>query len=193
MGAMNAFLEHLTRSNSTPRAAIDAATATVGTAGRSLRFAAALGAGCAGGVFFAFSSFIMKALKDLPDSQGIAAMQSINRAAPTPLFMGVLFGTAIVGVALGVNAARNMDQAGSHWVVIGAALYLVGIIVTAAYHVPHNDALARLDANDISSADAWHSYLRNWTAWNHVRMLTSLGGAASFVLAAVAARPSARI
>jgi len=42
---------------------------------------AALGAGLNGGVFFAFSTFVMPALSRLPASQGIAAMQSINVAA----------------------------------------------------------------------------------------------------------------
>jgi uncharacterized membrane protein len=31
-----------------------------------------------GGIFFAFSAFVMKALDRLPPAQGIAAMQSIN-------------------------------------------------------------------------------------------------------------------
>ena len=37
-----------------------------------------IGAGIIGGVFFAFSTFIMKALAELPASQGAAAMQRIN-------------------------------------------------------------------------------------------------------------------
>jgi uncharacterized membrane protein len=40
--------------------------------------AAALGAGLNGGVFFAFSGFVMPALQRLPAAQGIAAMQSIT-------------------------------------------------------------------------------------------------------------------
>lgn len=40
--------------------------------------AALLGAALIGGVFFAFSSFIMKALARLPSAEGVAAMQSIN-------------------------------------------------------------------------------------------------------------------
>ena len=39
---------------------------------------ALLGAAVIGGVFFAFSSFIMKALARIPSPEGIAAMQSIN-------------------------------------------------------------------------------------------------------------------
>ena len=62
--------------------------------------ATALGCGLVAGVFFAFSSFVMPALRRLPAAQGVAAMQSINRLAPTPVFMTALFGTALA--ALGV-------------------------------------------------------------------------------------------
>ena len=40
--------------------------------------ATTLGCGLNAGVFFAFSTFVMPALKRLPAAQGIAAMQSIN-------------------------------------------------------------------------------------------------------------------
>ena len=44
---------------------------------------AALGCAMMAGVFFAFSSFVMPALRRLPATQGIAAMQAINVAAVT--------------------------------------------------------------------------------------------------------------
>jgi uncharacterized membrane protein len=56
--------------------------------------ATALGCGLVAGVFFAFSTFVMPALKRLPPAHGIAAMQSINTVAVTPAFMTALFGTA---------------------------------------------------------------------------------------------------
>jgi uncharacterized membrane protein len=45
---------------------------------------AALGCGLVAGVFFAFSTFVMKALARLPAEQGIAAMQAINVAVRSP-------------------------------------------------------------------------------------------------------------
>jgi uncharacterized membrane protein len=50
----------------------------------------ALGCGVNAGVFFAFSSFVMHALSRLPPTQGMAAMQSINVVAVTPVFMTAL-------------------------------------------------------------------------------------------------------
>jgi hypothetical protein len=46
-----------------------------------LAFAGALGSGLMAGAFFAFSTFVMRALARLPAAEGIAAMQSINVAA----------------------------------------------------------------------------------------------------------------
>ena len=60
----------------------------------------ALGCGLVAGVFFAFSSFVMPALKRLPPAQGISAMRSINRLAVTPAFMTALFGTAAACLGL---------------------------------------------------------------------------------------------
>jgi len=57
-----------------------------------------LGCGLVGGVFFAFSAFVMNALANLAPAQGIAAMQSINRSAIRPTFMIALFGTALTWV-----------------------------------------------------------------------------------------------
>jgi uncharacterized membrane protein len=54
----------------------------------------ALGCGLAAGIFFAFSTFVMKALGKLAPSQGIAAMQSIYVAIINPWFLRLFFGTA---------------------------------------------------------------------------------------------------
>jgi hypothetical protein len=48
-----------------------------------------LGCGLIAGVFFSFSSFVMKALAELPPAQGIAAMQSINVVVINRWFMSV--------------------------------------------------------------------------------------------------------
>ena len=57
-----------------------------------LTLAAALGAGLVAGIFFAFSAFIMSALKRLPPKGGISAMQSIIVAVLNPAFFFVFFG-----------------------------------------------------------------------------------------------------
>jgi hypothetical protein len=61
----------------------------------ALTIVTALGCGLCAGVFFAFSSFVMKALARLPPADAVAAMQAINVVAVTPAFMAALFGTAL--------------------------------------------------------------------------------------------------
>ena len=149
---------------------------------RTLTIIAAVGAGVSGGVFFAFSTFVMKALGRLPDAQAVTAMNAINKAAPTPLFMLALFGTGAVSVALSVVAFGHLDQSWAPFVLIGTALYLVCLVLTMAYHVPHNEALALVDPRSPGAARAWAQYLSPWTAWNHVRTVTALTGATAFIL-----------
>ena len=163
---------------------LDAAAAPVMLGGttRTLTLIATIGAGIAAGVFFAFSTFVMAGLRKLPPAQGLAAMQQINIAAPTPPFMIVLFGTALISVVLGVGALRHLDSPGAMLRLVGAAAYLLAIVLTAAYHVPHNDALAKLDPRAAGSAHAWLVYARDWTALNHLRTLGSAAGTALFAL-----------
>ena len=150
---------------------------------RALTLAAAVGAGVAGGVFFAFSTFVMKALADLPPANGVAAMQSINRRAPSPWFMALLFGTAALCVALVVSAILRWDEASAPYQLAGGLIYLVAIVLTIAYHVPRNDALALVDPASDGAAAAWSRYLAEWVPWNHVRTLTTIASAVLFVLA----------
>jgi uncharacterized membrane protein len=55
-----------------------------------------LGCGLIAGAFFAFSTFVMKALGNLPPAHGIAAMQSINVVVINPWFLTPFIGTAVV-------------------------------------------------------------------------------------------------
>ncbi|MGH9027530.1 MAG: DUF1772 domain-containing protein [Acidimicrobiia bacterium] len=144
-----------------------------------LTVVAALGCGLAAGALFAFSSFVMKALARLPAAQGIAAMQSINLQAPTPWFMTALFGTAAVCVALVVTSFVVGDEPYALYLLIGGGLYLVGtILLTIAYHIPRNNALAIVDPDGADAARDWARYVVRWTAWNHVRVAAALAAAA---------------
>ena len=151
---------------------------------KTLTLIAAIGAGLAGGVLFAFSTFVMSGLGRASDRSGLEAMQGINKAAPTPVFMTLLFGTAVVCVLLGISAVRRLDEPVARWQLAGCALYLLMIVVTAAYHVPHNDALALVDPDSAGAGATWRHYLSTWTAWNHMRTLACAGSAVALTVAA---------
>jgi len=154
---------------------------------RVLTLIAAIGAGLSGGVFLAFSGFVMAAVRRLPDRQGLAAMNEINRQAPKdPIFMLALFGTGALVIALGIQALRQLSHPASKYQLAGAALLLVCIAVTAVYHVPRNNALLLVDPDSPIAPSQWAAYAPAWVAWNHVRTVACLASATSFSLALTA-------
>ncbi|TPM16492.1 DUF1772 domain-containing protein [Mesorhizobium sp. B2-3-6] len=151
----------------------------------TLIFIAAIGSGVVGGVFFAFSNFVMPAMARLPAAGGIAAMNSINITVITPMFMTALFGTGLICLVLIAGAIIGWQQPGSFWLLAGAVIYLVGNpIVTMVFNVPLNDALAAIDPASSNGAAVWTTYLRDWVMWNHVRAITAIAALASFWFAA---------
>lgn len=139
----------------------------------------ALGCGLVAGVFFAFSTFVMAALKRIPPAEGIAAMQSINVMVVTPAFMAALFGAAIAFLGLVVWVMISPGAQPTVLVLAGCALYLVGTVgVTIVCNVPLNDRLAKLHPRDADAASVWDEYLATWTAWNHAPTAASLTAAA---------------
>jgi uncharacterized membrane protein len=136
----------------------------------TLLLTAALACGLAGGVFYAFSTFVMRALVALPPAQGLAAMQAINRAVYNVPFMSVFGGAAALCVAVVAGSATGWAAPGAGWALAGALLYLVGTFgVTAVFHVPRNNALDRVREADPDAGDRWRQYARTWTLGNHLR------------------------
>ncbi|RII18452.1 hypothetical protein DSC45_11085 [Streptomyces sp. YIM 130001] len=143
----------------------------------------ALGCGLVAGVFFAFSTSVMRALGALPAAQGIAAMQKINVVIINAWFLGVFMGTAVLSVAVAVVTFVVSPDAGRIELWLGCLLYLFGSFgVTAAANIPRNEALGALDPEAPESAEHWTRFLREWTVWNHVRGGAALAGCASLVL-----------
>ena len=138
----------------------------------------ALGAGVVGGVFFAFSSFVLKALAQLEPTSGIAAMQRINVVVVQPLFLGVFVGTALLAALCG-GWVLLRGPSGTGLVAVAAAVYGLGSFgVTLGFNVPRNDRLAKLDASSPAAHAYWPIYVREWARWNHVRAVASLAASA---------------
>ncbi len=149
-----------------------------------LTFVCALGSGLVAGVFFGFSSFVMRALGKLPAPQGIAAMQSINIVVINPVFLGVFAGTAVLCALLGGASLWLWRAPGAIYVVAGCVLYVVGtFMVTMVCNVPLNDQLAAVDPSSAEGARVWAVYLPRWTMWNTVRTIAGLAAAAALTVA----------
>jgi uncharacterized membrane protein len=119
-----------------------------------------------GGVFFAFSTFVMRGLDRQGAMAAADAMRSINVTVFTPWFMVPLFGTAVAAAALAVLATIHGQAS---WPLqLGAATYVFGCVgVTMLGNVPLNNAL-------MASRIDWPDYYRRWQPWNHVRTAACL-------------------
>lgn len=127
--------------------------------------AAAVGTALVGGVFFAFSGFVLRALGTL--DAGAEAMRAVNRAAVRPPLMLALFGTAALCVLVPVLGG------GAPVLLVAAGLYLLGTVgVTVVANVPLND---RLEAD----AGAWDGYRVAWGRANAVRTVAALASSAA--------------
>jgi uncharacterized membrane protein len=136
------------------------------------QLAATLGCGLMAGIFFIFSNTIMGALGRLEPTQGILAMQSINRVILNPLFLAVFMGSALLcALVLFTSFGRGSS---TPFFIIGSLLYIVGaFLVTVVVNVPMNNAVDAASATSLEGLEIWSRYLTNWTAWNHVRTVTS--------------------
>jgi uncharacterized membrane protein len=144
----------------------------------------ALGCGLVAGVFFAFSTFVMRALARLPAAQGIAAMQSINVVVLNPWFLSVFLGTAALCVLAVPGALSRWPSPDAVYAICGSVLYLLGsLLVTMACNVPRNESLASVTPAAADGARRWADYLAGWTAWNHIRTIASFAAAAAYSIA----------
>ena len=145
--------------------------------------AALLGSALVGGIFFAFSSFVMKSLARVPPAEGIAAMQSINVVVINPSFLGAFIGTAVLSLVLGSLALTGWSHLSANLFLGGAIFYIVGtFLVTMLGNVPLNDNLAAISATNVGAAELWDHYLNRWTMWNHVRTASAMLAALLFTL-----------
>jgi len=144
---------------------------------------ALLGSAVIGGVFFAFSSFIMKALARVPPPEGIAAMQSINVVVLNPSFLGTFFGTAMISLLVAGLATKGWGTPSAPYFLAGALMYFIGtFLVTIFGNVPLNNQLAESPAAEPTSVTVWEHYLDRWTLLNTVRTVAAMAAALSFIV-----------
>jgi len=141
-----------------------------------------IGSGLMAGLYFAFSTAVMPALRRLRPAPGAEAMQQVNRVILNPLFLLVFMGTGLLCLLLVIGAPFS-GRPGTGWIVIGGLLYLVGNIgLTMVVNVPMNNRLDAANPLTDQGAAIWADYLSRWTAWNHVRALACTAAAAALTV-----------
>lgn len=152
----------------------------------SLLWFSAVGCGLMAGVYFAFSTFIMRSFASIEAVHGISAMGSINTTILRSPFMPLFFGTTAASAAVAVLALFRWNEPGAAVMLAGGLIYFVGMFVcTVVLNVPLNNELDRINASSAEAAAVWARYLRDWTFWNHVRTVASTLATALFVAALV--------
>lgn len=149
---------------------------------------AIVGAGLVSGLLFAFSNFVVRALRDLPPESGMQAMQRINVTVLNPGFLAVFVGTTVGCVAIIVLCMLRLAAPGAPWLLAGGCAYLLGPFgVTALANVPLNNRLA--GRRPAEAATEWPRYAAAWLRWNHVR---TVAGAVSVAFLAIGLWASGR-
>lgn len=110
--------------------------------------------GLLAGLYLGFVVAVMPGLARLDDAGFADAMNRINEAILNPAFLLLFLGTPIVCCALLV-----WDRSPAVWVAVATAV--LAVVITAAFNVPLNDALA---ADGVRSA-----FERPWNTWHVIR------------------------
>ena len=153
--------------------------------------AAVVTTGLMAGLFFAFATGVMPALRRSDDRTFSEAMTKINVDIVNGWFLLCFLG----GLALSVLAAllhlTPGGRAALPWIITGAVLYLAVIVITGTINVPLNNELAKTGhtASLTELATARQHFQNRWVAWNTARTLLTV---ASFACLVVALTLSAR-
>jgi len=84
---------------------------------------------------------------------------------------------------LAIAALGDLGEAHAPWLLAGALLYSLGCAgVTMALNVPLNEQLRRQAPGDPGAGAFWRRFLARWTAYNTLRTVAALAGAAALVI-----------
>jgi uncharacterized membrane protein len=133
-----------------------------------------------GGVFLAFSDFIMRSLALTGGHGGVEAMQVINREVFRWVFMALFLGMAAFSLIVAGYGAFALSGPAGTLIMMAGLVYLIGCFgVTVFFNVPMNEALAGMEMSSDTTRDYWlQTYVPRWTFWNSVRTFASAASAA---------------
>lgn len=139
-----------------------------------------------GGVFSAFSEFVMAGLLRASPAGGIEVMQHINRTVLRTPFVAGIVSIAAFSVLFALYGLAVFDGAALVTLVLAPLVYLPGVFLMTMFgNVPMNNRLDRLDHHSAEAETYWREYGRRWTRLNHVRYLGSVLTAGLYIIAAV--------
>ena len=139
-----------------------------------------------GGVFSAFSEFIMSGLLRAEPRGGIQAMQHINKTViKTQFVLGILL-IAPSSILFAVYGQSAFEGPARVTLTLAPIVYLPTVFLMTVFgNVPMNNKLERLDHTSAEAKAYWIKYGRDWTRLNHVRSLGSIVTAGIYLATAI--------
>ena len=124
--------------------------------------------GFIGGVYFAFSFFVMHSLNKNNPSEAIKIMNSINEVILKSPFIILFFFSSFIALVLFfdnlISKTLISDQG------FASLIFLVGMFLcTALKNVPLNRKLNDFNDSKNDPEAEWMYYYKHWLKWNHVR------------------------
>ena len=140
-----------------------------------------------GGVFKAFSEFIMSALDRAATECGIEAMQQINRSVLRTEFVAAIVALSVVSPLFAAYCLWAVGGTASALTALAAGIYWPSVfLVTIFGNVPMNKRLDGLAPGSAETREYWAIYARRWTLLNHWRTAGCLATSIAYALAALA-------
>ena len=126
--------------------------------------------GFIGGVYFAFSFFVMQSLSNTSSSEAIRTMNAINLVILKSPFMFLFIFSSLVALILFLENLILQTIISNEG--FASLIFIVGMFLcTATKNVPLNNKLADYDFNDSTRNPTieWNEYYKHWIKWNHLR------------------------
>lgn len=139
-----------------------------------------------GGVFSAFSEFVMAGLLRAEPASGIESMQHINRTVLRTQFVAGILTIPIISIALAVFSPNTVKGPALIAILLASIVYSTTVFLMTIFgNVPMNKRLETLDHRSVEAENYWQKYGRDWTRLNHVRTLGSIATAILYLCAAI--------
>ena len=126
--------------------------------------------GFIGGVYFAFSFFVMQSLSNTSSSEAIRTMNAINLVILKSPFMFLFIFSSLIACILFLKNLFLQTIISNEG--LASLIFIVGMFLcTATKNVPLNNKLTDYDFNDSTRNPTieWNEYYKHWIKWNHLR------------------------
>ncbi len=149
------------------------ATATTSSFATGSLIGATITTGLLAGMFYAYASSVMLALRQLDDRTFVDVMNRINTVIVNPIFMLTFLGSvALTGLAA-VLYWRTDQRTVLWWVLIALALNVISFLITSGGNVPLNNQLMDTSSGDFAALR--QQFEGPWVTLNIVRALFNTG------------------